>query len=346
MDHLSVSFLDALASSFGAVASLFLVSLVGFIGVRRKILSDEAINALTRLIIDVIVPARLAVSMMRGLSGETFNDAGALIFLFLVWTIGSCLIAIGVTRVWRRGSTPAGDRSIWCLSTFQNAIYVPLPLVLAILPAELESRATVYVGAAVIVMSMIMWTAGVFLLRGDEERARRVDGSWMDSMRGAFNPPVLGILTGSVLAFVPGFAEAASGGQAPALIMIPVRAADTIGAAMAPLAMILLGMMIGRVHLRKMLKVRNVLIPIVIRQVLSPLIMYVVIRWGGLGWVSPLMGLVLVIEMAAPPAVNLSVAARRYGGDWELVSSVLLVAYTVTLITLPLWTALALATLG
>lgn len=346
MSELSTAFLDALGSSFGAVAALFLVSLVGFVGVRRRILTDEAIGALTRLIIDVIVPARLAVAMIKGLSGETFADAGALVLIFLLWTIGSCLLAIAGTRLWRRGATPAGDRSIWCLSSFQNAIYVPLPLALAILPAEQHSRATVYVGAAVIVMSMTMWTAGVFLLRGEEERARRVQGSWVDSLRGAFNPPVLGILAGSALAFVPGFATAAAGGPAPAWVKIPVAAAETIGSAMAPLAMILLGMMIGRVHLRKTLRARNVLIPVIIRQVLSPLVMYCAIRWWGLGWVSPLMALILLIEVASPPAVNLSVAARRYGGDWELVSSVLLVAYVITLITLPLWTALALATLG
>ncbi|MDK2970489.1 MAG: malate permease [Candidatus Sumerlaeota bacterium] len=332
-------FADAFGPVLATMATLFLVSFAGFLAVRLKIIDDKGVTALTRLLIDVIVPCRMAVSMMAGLNSETLAQCGFIIVLMATWTFVSLGLSSLATRVWR-GGDPARNRAIWALSSFQNGIYVPLPLVLALVPAEEQDLATVYVGGAVIVMILCQWSIGVTLLRGREKGGRL---SVRETLRGMVNPPLMAILGGALLAFVPPFALAARTGEGPAVLTIPMSAAETVGSTLGPIAMIVLGMMIGGCRLSGALSVRTLGIPILIRLLLSPAVMLVFLMVGPLEGISSLVALVLIVEAAAPPATNLSIIARRYGGDWEMIASALLVTYLLALLTLPFFAAMILS---
>lgn len=337
----SGAFVDGLGAVFAVMATLFAISAVGFLGTRSGHVDNATVSGLTRVLVDVIVPAQLAHAMIAGLDAETISECGTVIVAMGVMSVMCLMIAWLVTRVWRGGSA-LQDRAVWSLSTMQNGIYVPLPLVLALTPAEQHARATILISGAVIMMIGVTWTLGVFLLRA--ERAGRV--AVRDSIKGALNPPMISIFVGAALAFVPPFAAAGRGEQAPMVVEILVNAAEILGSALPPLAMLVLGLMIGQSRVRSSLSMRTVGIVTGVRLIAAPVVMIWALTAGPLSWVPGIVALVLIVQAAAPPATNLSIVARRYGGDWELVASVLLVTYIIALVTLPLFTALVMARPG
>lgn len=331
---------DAFAPVLGTMTTLFLIAFLGYLAVRLRVVDEPGVSALIRLLIDLIVPAKMLTSMMAGLNRETLTQCGVVILVMVCWTMGTLALGVLATRFWPGGERRR-DHAIWALSSMQNGIYIPLPLILALVPAAVQAEATIYVGGAVLVMVLLQWSLGVMLLRGESS-----DGSGpslRESLRGAFNPPMVAILAGLALSFVPPLAAVAKGQPGPALLEIPVRAAEMVGSALGPVAMIVLGMMIGGCRLRGVLTPRTLGIPLVIRLLISPLVMLWCLTSGPLAWVSPLVALVLIVQSGTPPATNLSIAARRFGGDWELVASALLVTYLSALATLPVFTALVLA---
>ncbi len=333
------TFWTALTSVFGVMTTLFLISLVGFIGVRRKIVSDETITGMTRLLVDLVAPARLVHAMIAGLTAETLADCGIIMLAMVVLCLGGWAFAAAGTFIWS-GKSSQDNRTIWALSAFQNGVYLPLTMMLTLAPADQQTLATIYIGGGFVAMVALQWTLGVFMLRGEEYRQSAKQASPLASVRGAINPPMLGILVGAVLAFVPPFSAAARGEEAPMLVTIPVRSAEILGSALAPIAMLVLGMMIGRCRIRGRLNMRLVTIPFVFRLIVSPLLMFLALKSSLLAWVGPLMALTLIIQAGTPPATALSLIARRYDGDWEVVSGVLLITYLAALATLPAWTAL------
>jgi predicted permease len=154
---------------------------------------------------------------------------------------------------------------------------------------------------------------------------------------------MVGIVVGSVLAFLPGFPAAARGDDGAWMPLVHVfEGVNLLGSALEPVAMLVLGMMVGSCHLRGNLTWRIAAIPAVIQLLILPAIMLSLVWSPVLGWVPPLLILIFMIEASAPPATNLSVVARRFGGDWQLVSSSLLICYLLAMLAMPFWTAFVL----
>jgi predicted permease len=321
---------------FQAMTVLFALSLVGFVGARRGMLTDEAITGLTRLIVDILVPAALIIGMVRGLNPRTLADSGVIIGAMLVITFAGLAFGTLATRLWR-GRNRREDHAITALSSFQNGLYLPLPLMLALTPARDHAVVTVYVGAAVLVLSSTQWTIGVWLLRSGRQPH---DQGIARSVSNVVSPPVMGIMVGAVLSAIPWFRDAAQGIPAPAPVEVFVKAAEFLAGGLPPLAMVMLGMLIGKTSLRANLRVRAIAIPAMMRFVVAPAIMLAGLRLGWIPASSALVAMVLMAQAASPTAVNLSVAARRFGGDWELLSAALLPIYLLSLVALPLWVAL------
>jgi len=120
-----------------------------------------------------------------------------------------------------------------------------------------------------------------------------------------------------------------------------LRAMELAGSAMPPLAMILTGALIAKCELRRAISVRRVLPVLAMRFLITPGLVLLAIR-GGLLPVSGLPAFILMLVAASPPAMNLALAAKRYDGDWSIISGVQLVASLVALAALPIWMSIGL----
>lgn len=333
----AISFTQALLTSFEAIGKLFMVIMLGAFLVRRHILSPDVVNGMTRTMIDVIVPCAIGVSMIRGFDFERLGlISPMLIFLPLV-VISSTILSLLFFRLTAvEGRVSGRDRAATALASIPNSFYIPFPVALAMTPPEYHVLVGVILGAAVLAINPLQWTLGTWLVMGD----RREAVSLRKTLGSVMNGPVLGVVVGAFLSLFPPVVSAAEGDPDSVFVLrMILGAAEIVGLAMAPMAMLLTGALIAQVRLGSVTVRRFV--PIVFcRYLIMPGAIYLLIRMGEIPG-GELLFFLLILEAASPPAMNLALAAKRFGGEWETASALSLWANLLGLIALPIWLALA-----
>lgn len=333
----AISFPQALLVSFEAMGKLFMVILLGAFLVRRHILSPDVVNGMTRTMIDVIVPCAIGVSMIKGFDFERMGlISPMLIFLPLVIAAGVILSMVFFRLTSAEGRVSGRDRAATALAAIPNSFYIPFPVALAVTPPEHHVLVGVILGAAVLAINPLQWSLGVWLVMGERREAvtlRRTLGS-------AMNGPVLGVLAGALLSLFPPVVAAAEGKPDSVFVLrMILGAAEIVGMAMAPLAMILTGALIAQARLGSVTFRR--FLPIVFcRYLVMPGVLFLLIKAGQIPG-GELLFFLLILEAASPPAMNLALAAKRFGGEWETASALSLWANLLGLVALPVWMALA-----
>ena len=333
---MSGNFIYGLNISFQIIGQMGVVVLAGYLMVKYRWLSQTALDNLTKILIDGIVPCVFIVSMVRGLNRQVLTEGAPIIIVVFLWMIIPFLVCKSAYSL-IPNNNPREDDAAIAMTMIQNGIYLPLPVALAMVSSTMADEAAIYVSMAVFPSLMIQWTLGINLLAGMEAP------SWKKRLKFLINPPLLALLTGAILSLVPGMKEAAhSDPSASLLLKILFSSMDFIGEALSPLAMIMLGAFIGSSSMKGRFKIRHLMPLIGFRLLLVPAMVVFAFR---LNWLTmpALASFVLVIESAAPPATNHAIVARRYHGEWELVASLQLVVHAVALVTLPLWMSLAIS---
>ncbi len=332
---------DALAVCFGSIGKLVLISLIGFIPVRRGWVGEDRLFLLVRIVVDTFVPVTIALALVKGFSPQAFAQGSVIVFFALAWIVGGLFLGRALLRLIPGGS-PDSDRTTATMCSIQNSFYLPIPLVGSILPEHMRAEAMLYLGLAIFVTNPMQWTLGTYLLRGRAGEAP----NWRETLRSTLNGPTIGVIAGCALALVPGLPEVARRSwQAPGAWGLLFGPAHLVSAAMAPVAMTVLGGLLGAAKLRTALSWRAVAVVVGVKLLITPLVCFILLRTFFAGW-EPLVLFVVMLEAASPPAVNLALAARRFGGDWELCSTTMFPVYAVALFTMPTWVAVEMAILG
>ncbi len=329
-------FLNALGTSFDVIGRMALLVILGFVLVRKRILGEHTLGDITRFLIDIVIPSAFILAMTRSFSFALLEQGGILALLSAGWIILSWGFGTAFYRVFP-GPSQGRDRSVTAMMMISNSLYLPLPVILAVAPAELQDTAVVYISVISLPSILFMWTAGVRLLSGPVELTAA------QRMKKVFNPPIVSFFLGIILSTVPGVRESArcEAGGLPVLSTV-FSAMDHLGRMLSPMAMLVLGGMIasaggaGRVPMRYLLPLAAV------RLVLVPGAALLLLLSGAVD-LLPLAGTVLILVAAAPPATNHALIARRYHGEWQLVSSLQLITHLIALVTLPVWLSIAIS---
>lgn len=329
------TFLDGLIPSIESIGQMGLLVLMGYVMVRRGWISSGTLSDLTRILIDAVIPCAFILAMARSFTFVLFKQGLLLALVATGWITATWVIGTIWFRVFPGNST-SQDRSVTAMMMISNSIYLPLPVILAVIPPEQHDQAIVYISIAALPSIAIMWTAGVLLLSGAERPAAR------ERMKLMINAPILSLVIGILLTGVPGVREAA---RAEPGALVPLKMLFSVMGYMSqilsPLAMLILGGMIASGRGAGKLRKRHVMPLIAVRLILVPSAVYVLARSGMLE-LPALAYTILIMIAAAPPATNHALIARRYNGEWALVASLQLVVHAVALVTLPMWLSLGL----
>lgn len=337
MPESPLSFFSALLLSSEVVGKLLLVAGAGFFFARRRLISEEGVRGLSRILIDFIVPCALSMSMVKGWNAEGLAMMSPLLLLPPLWVGATALITLTFFRLFP-ANTLVADRVSASVASIPNSFYIPFPIIYALTDPADHVMGAMLVGAAVLAINPLQWTLGVWLVMGGEAEKRH----WRESLLHILNGPVIGVIAGVILAQFPVVVSAAKEEPGSPIVLRTLFSAMTLaGQAMGPMAMILIGALMGSTPVRKVVSLRGLLPVLLFRFLIVPGITWLLITSGQIPG-GKLVWLVLLVEASAPPAMNLAVAARRYDGDWETTSGLLLVSNLFALITLPLWIAVAL----
>lgn len=331
----SSTFLQGLVTSLDITGQMALLVLAGYVMVRRNWLGSGTLSDLTRFLIDAVIPCAFILAMTRSFSFQLLHHGLVLATVVTAWIVLSWMFS-GVLFRFFPGDSPSRDRSVTAMMMISNSLYLPLPVILAVTPQSLHDQAIVYISIAALPSIIIMWTAGVILLGGSN---RPKGGARIRLM---FNAPILSLFFGILLSLIPGVREAATAMPGS---LFPLRmvfsAMDFLSRLLSPMAMLILGGMIASSRGRGKVPLRYSVPLICVRLLLVPAAVCLLIR-SGLTGLPALASTVLILVAAAPPATNHALIARKYHGEWELVSSLQLITHIAALLTIPFWLSIGL----
>jgi hypothetical protein len=304
-----------------AIGGVFALGAVGYVAVRARVLTRIGVAELTRLLVSFILPAFLFESVYNEFSREKLP------FLAVIGGLELAAVVLGASLAWALAAVVRARShrgTIMALCAYQNNAYLPVPLVMALLAPDDAARARFFIGIFVLFFNPLLWTVGAFLLGEEVPRGRRL----ATFLRRMANGPFLSVLAGILVKTL--FLQ--MGWTMPHGVLVFVK---TLGGATVPLAMVVLGAILAEAHWSRDFEPRAIFVVMAVKMALVPLVALAWLRT--VPALDPILKLVVLVEAAAPPATNIMLVTKRYGGNTSLVALVLFATYLVSILTMPLW---------
>lgn len=307
-------FTSSLITVASAVARLLLLSVVGFFLVKMKIISKKGLDSISNIVIYFTLPAFIFTKFISNfsLSGIDlwwlFPAAGILINclgLFLGYWVSFFM------KEYRR-------REFGALLGLHNSGYLPLALVAALLSANGRATAYQYIFLIIMGTSLSMWTIGVHIISGSKKLG-------LKSLKNTLNPPFIAIIFSLILGFthlnrfIPDFF---------------INTLEMAGDITIPLIMIVLGGILASLRLTKNKYKIGISLLIFLKLLLFPaagLLFIYLLR------PPELIGLIIILQTASPPATNLVVIGSHFGKETDFLNQGLLYSYLFSITTLPIF---------
>ena len=310
------SFTTTAVATLLAILKIFLVVfLAGFL-VRRKILTDDMVTALTKATIVLFLPCLILDKILTNLSPAEFP---------LWWTLPLASIVMAVAGLALAAAVFFRElpekRSMLAVASMQNAGYLILPIGAALYPDQFDEFA-LYVSLFIVGFNPILWSVGKFLATNGAPR----QADW----RGLLNPPLVACLSAIALVLT----------GVSRLIPTPVlETVELVGQGAVPVATVVLGAMLGGMTLRLRPHLWDAARAMTVKYGLLPALTVAVLSFTEIGTTNPLLARFLVLQAASAPAVGLILQVRAYGGDEQKVGAVMLLSYILCVVSLPVWLA-------
>lgn len=302
-----------------AIVRLIGLMVAGYIVFQPRALQHYVLPGLLSLTVNVLLPAYFIVEFSSG-----WESAVAVGWRWMPVFFVACVVMMGAqavlgTYLVRRVRVFASPHPhAWvALFAVQNVGYIPLPILAAVAPEEIN----IYMFFFVLAFVLIFWTLVVSLVSADHGRF-------------VFKPnmPLAGIVAGVVIA-VFGLYDGFPGAVQIVLEWMAEPALDLI--------LFVLGGILATIP-REDLRYRREFGSLIwLRMLAYPAAMLVVLALIPFEGFSENMAygirLGLVLEAAVPPATNLMVAVKKFGTEAQVhyVASGMLVTYIVSFITMP-----------
>lgn len=281
-----------LSSAITQMAILLLVTIIGFAAAKRGYLDEHVKDKLTLLLLNVTLPCMILASagsidasQMGGQIGWTFALGIAQFFLLLA----SGALCNLVLR------TPRGERPLYLfMSVLTNTGFVGIPVIAALYGDRTVLLSSVFIMA----MNLLIYSVGFALI------APRGTKTGQSPWKAMANPATVASL-GAIGLLLAGV-------RLPAVIEGTL---DMVGGITAPVAMLLVGVIVANMPLREVATEWRLYPFIVVRQLLVPAALFLALR--PLVPDPVVLGL-FVIMFAMPVGSMASMFAGQFGRDQAL----------------------------
>ncbi len=323
---------------FYKILTLFLLILAGWLARRRRWFDEAAIAALSRLITDATFPALVLVHLSRSVDRESLRQD------WLCPALGIVILGLGqsIGAIAARWLATAEERPTFVfLVAIGNWIFLPLVILDALFPGGEGVRAILLFNAG---CQIYLWTIGIWTLQGWQRQR--------GGMGGFLNAGFIATLLGIGLALAAPSLRATyplAKWEGNALLLLGGAFYDAInmlGSLTIPLSMLLTGaQLLPRTSAAA--KPRSLLAVIALRLVATPIACLVLLRALDHFWPLPAATYIAAaIVSAMPVAVSCTPLAERFGGRPELAARSVFYSTLASLVTVPLFYALAVGVTG
>lgn len=292
---------------------IWLLTAVGYLTGRTRILGDEGELVLGRFVFHVAMPA----SLFATLSGTALDRfSGWAILTFGAGTVLTCLIGFAASR-WVFGRA-LGDQAISGMAAgYVNSANLGIPVAIQLL-GNTSFIVSVMLFQVLIVTPVVLTVIDIHRGRGTRVR---------DFLLVPARNPI-------IIACVLGVAVSAAGLRLPAQVLGPCH---LLGAAAVPTALITLGMSLhGRRPEADLRSRGEVAVAVGLKVMIQPCVAFVLGRYAI--HLSRTDLVAVVICSALPTAQNAFIYAREYGLRTELVRNSIVVSSALSMLSLLLAT--------
>ncbi len=311
-------FWSTIQSVSGAMLRIFIIMLIAGFLVRRKIITQEQIAALSKFTVIILLPALIFSNNLLHFYPENDKTWWILPLLGVGMVIGGLFIAsIFYFPDWKK------NKNMLPLSSMQNAAYLVLPIVQILYPEDFPTY-TLYIFLYILGVTPLMWSIGKVLITSSSEKDKPFN------IKDLLTPPLIANLLSIiiVLASLRNFVPKAI-----------IDSSELLGKGAVPVATFILGATLGSISFKKIPPVIDILRVNMVKFMLIPAISVFLLYYFKIYQTNPVLANLIVIQSAAAPATSLILQVKAYGGNAQKVGSMMLIAYVICLFAMPIWMA-------
>ncbi len=293
------------------VGSIFILIIVGYICGKAKILKENAIKALSDLVLYVATPMAILQAFVK--EEKTAEKSLNLFWLFLI-SAGIQILSIFIAKLIIKNKDKGVEDILRFCVVFSNCGYMAFPLQRAIL-----GEIGVFYGAMyVVTFNTLLWTYGAYNLSKDK--------SFLSFKKIVTCPAIIA----TVLSVV--------------LYILQLKLPNFIGSSVThlgnlntPLPMIIVGYYLSSTSIKSAFTDKRCYIPILSRLVVVPIVAFLIMYLLGIRGI-PLTA--SVIAASAPSAAVSTLFATKFKLDYSAAVNMITVTNILSIITMPLFVML------
>ena len=289
------------------VAVLFLLIGTGMVAVKTGVLKLENKQALSNLLVYIIVPAMVVNSYRMEFSAQILRNLLAAFGMSVLSVLLGTVITLLLTA--RKTGSRMPIFRFACI--FSNAAYMGFPLISALFGSE----GLLYASAYVTVFNILLWTMGYGFVSGSSDPK--------EVLHSLLHTPVL-------YAMVIGLCIYLLQIPVPQLIAQPL---ELMANMTTPLSMVITGMLLAAGDLGCIVRSKPVWKLAAVRMLLIPTVCLAV--FGLLGFHGTAAQVVTLLE-CCPAAAITSVFAVQFGHDEHFAAGSVVLTTLLSIVTLPL----------
>ena len=290
------------------IAELFIMILLGFILVKSSLLTKQDSKVLSTVALYIINPCVIINAFQVQYSQDVKNG---IILSFLAAIVVHIIYIVGARMLGKVYKLNGVEKATIIYTNAGNLI---IPLVQALLGKEW----VVYTTGYILVSTIFIWTHGRMLIC--EEKG--------------FNVKEL-LKNVNVIASIIGILMFALKIQLPSLI---TETMDSMSATIAPISMIVAGMLIAGMDVKDCLKNQRLYIIIFLKMIVFPCFALILLKFTNLSSMAKNGDMILLISLqasVAPTAASVTQIAQIYDADSEYASAYYFITTMLCILTMP-----------
>ncbi|SCY60684.1 AEC family transporter [Alkaliphilus peptidifermentans] len=297
----------SLSVTFESVISLFIIILVGVYGSKRKIITAEMNKLLVNILIQIALPFMILSSFIYTYD-ETIKSNVIKTFYY---SIAAYIIMIAVSYLILLPIKKDKKTILHFSNVFVNTGYIGFPILNSVYGPE----GIIYGSIFNLFFVILLWTYGLILFKGNFQTGELK----MELKKILLNPSIIAVCLGIIIMIFK--------------ITLPrpiLSSVQSIGNITGPLSMIIIGVILSNVSMKKYLKDWTLYYGITVKLIVIPVIMYLISLWVG----DSSKAINTVIIMSAMPASAMtSILAEHFDKEKEYAAVVVSVTTLLSLIT-------------
>ena len=291
------------------ICQLFIMVFFGFMLVQSKVLNTQDSKVISKLVLFVVSPCAILTSFMIEFTSDKLFGLG----IALLGAVIVHVLYIPLTELLAKifGFAPIEKATI----IYSNSGNLIIPLVGAVLGKEW----VLYTSGYMIVQTILLWTHAKSLVFNEKN---------YDLKKIFLNVNIIAIFVGIIL-FLTQF-------QLPGLV---VTTFDKVGSMIGPLAMIVIGMLIGEMNFKDIFSEKRTYIIVAMRLVVYPLLTVLIFKLTGLSTITSeatQIFLITILAASAPAAATITQFAQLYNKHPGYASIMNVMSVIFSIVTMPL----------